>query len=47
MKKGKSFKFLIICENSLALVILEPGPNWWRAVTLTNRLTGVVYWKKG
>ena len=24
------------------MVSLEPGPNWWLAVTVTNRLTGVV-----
>ena len=30
-------------KKSLPVVILEPGPIWWQAVTLTNRLTGVIY----
>ena len=36
----KIFKVDTICEKSLPVVGLEPGPHWWQAVTLTIWLTG-------
>ena len=34
-----------ICEKSLSVVGLEPGPPWWQVETLTISLTGLLNWK--
>ena len=38
-KKWKRSSFFV-GKKTLAVVGLEPGPIWWRAVTLTTGLTG-------